>query len=165
MSGKTLLVLRHAKASWKAGTTDLERPLSDRGLRDALAAGALLAAYPIDLVWCSSATRAQQTWEQAQLGGATATDVYVSEAVYHAWSDELIDQFAIVDESVSTLLIVGHQPTVSDLVTSLAKPSPLVDKVADHYPTAGLATLTYRGGWKTFRPGKATLKSFQKPRG
>ena len=165
MSGKTLIVLRHAKSSWKTGESDVRRPLAERGLRDAQAMGTLLAGYSVDLVWCSSATRAQQTWERAQAGGAKATTVEITEAVYHAWADELIAEINALDESVSTLLIVGHQPTVGDLVTTLAKPSALATQVAEHYPTAGLAVLTYGGGWKTLGPEKAVLKRFERPRG
>jgi len=161
---KTLLVLRHAKSSWKTQTTDMQRPLAERGLRDAHAAGKLLSAYAIDLVWCSAAVRAQETWERAQDGGATAAQVEIAEAIYHAWADELIAEIRALDDSVETLLIVGHQPTLGDLVTTLARHSALVDRVADHYPTAGLAVLTYRAGWATIGPGKATLKSFEIPR-
>jgi len=164
MAVKTLLVLRHAKSSWKTGASDLQRPLSERGLRDAQVAGALLAEYPIDLTWCSSAKRARQTWDEAQAGGATASRTEVSEAVYYAWADELIAEINALDESVATLLIVGHQPTVGDLVTTLAKPSDLAEQAAEHYPTAGIAVLTYRGGWKTLGPDKAVLTRFEKPR-
>ena len=156
--------MRHAKSSWKTPGADLTRPLSDRGKRDAIAAGEILAGYSIDRVWCSSALRAQQTWAQAQLGGATAADTVISEAVYQAWPDELLVGINALPVDLSTLLIVGHQPTMGDLVTMLAKPSPLVAQVAEHYPTAGLAVLTYRGGWKTLAAGKATLARFEKPR-
>jgi len=165
VAGKTLIVLRHAKSSWKYDDADFARPLSERGKRDAVAVGAILAGYPIDLAWCSSAARARMTWAQAQLGGANAKDLVTSEALYHAWPDEILAELNTLPEDLSTVLVVGHQPTMSGLVTMLAKPSALVDKVQDHYPTAGLAVLTYRGGWKTLDAGKATLKRFEKPRG
>ena len=165
MASKTLIVLRHAKSSWQTAEADLRRPLSDRGERDALAAGKVLAEYDLDVVLASTATRVQETWTRAVEGGARCADVRVSELIYHAWPGEVLSELHELDESVHTALLIGHQPTLGDLITSLAKPSPLVDKVATKFPTSGLAVLSYRGAWKTLEAGKATLKRFEIPRG
>ncbi|MFZ0529568.1 MAG: histidine phosphatase family protein [Propionicimonas sp.] len=165
MAGKTLIVLRHAKSSWQTSAPDLRRPLSERGLADAVVAGRILAGYPLDVVLASTATRVQQTWERAQLGGAGCADVRSSEAIYHAWPGELLTELNDLDETVRTALLIGHQPTLGDLIVTLAKPSPLADQVAERFPTAGLAVLTYRGAWRTLDAGKATLKRFEVPRG
>ena len=160
----TLITMRHAKSSWQTPTNDSERPLAERGRTDALAAGAILAEYPIDLVWCSSALRARQTWEQACAGGASAERVVIAEGVYQAWADELIAELNLLDDE-STVLIVGHQPTLGDLVATLARPSELTSEAARHYPTGAIAVLSYGGKWSTLGPGKATLKRFEIPRG
>ncbi|MGC3994101.1 MAG: histidine phosphatase family protein [Propionicimonas sp.] len=165
MASKTLIILRHAKSSWQTAEADLRRPVSERGERDAVAAGEILAGYHLDVVLASTATRVQQTWEGAVDGGATCADVRVSELIYHAWPGELLSELHDLDETVHTALLIGHQPTLGDLITSLAKPSPLADKVAAKFPTAGLAVLTYRGAWKTLDAGKATLQRFEIPRG
>ena len=55
MAGKTLIVLRHAKSSWQTAEADLRRPLSERGKRDAVTAGEILADYDLDVVLASSA--------------------------------------------------------------------------------------------------------------
>ncbi len=165
MASKTLIVLRHAKSSWHTEEADLRRPLSERGEKDAVAAGRILGTYDLDVVLASTATRVQQTWAGAVDGGATCADVRVSELIYHAWPGELLNELHELDESIHTALLIGHQPTLGDLVTSLAKPSALVDRVHAKYPTAGLAVLTYRGAWKTLAAGKATLKRFEVPRG
>ena len=162
-TGITLIVMRHAKSSWLTGCADIDRPLCERGLRDALAAGAVLAEFAIDQVWCSSALRAQQTWEQACLGGASAERTLVDKSLYDTWADELITDLATLDEE-GTVLIVGHQPTLGDLVTTLAKPSPLRAQAATHYPTAGIAVLRHPGPWETLGPGSATLERFEAPR-
>lgn len=165
MAPKTLIVLRHAKSSWKTSETDLRRPLSARGTRDAVVAGELLSAYNLDVVLCSSATRAQQTWQSAILGGAACADVRISEAIYHAWPGEIIGELHDLPEDVLTAVVIGHEPTLGDLIGTLAKPSDLVDEITLKFPTSGLAVLTYRGAWKTLGPGKATLKRFEVPRG
>jgi phosphohistidine phosphatase len=165
MATKTLIVLRHAKSSWQTTEADLRRPLSERGERDAVAAGEILAGYDLDVVLASTATRVQETWKGAVDGGASCRDVRVSELIYHAWPGELLSELHELDEGVHTALLIGHQPTLGDLITSLAKASPLTEKVQAKFPTAGLAVLTYRGAWKTLAAGKATLKRFEIPRG
>ncbi|MDR1710697.1 MAG: histidine phosphatase family protein [Propionibacteriaceae bacterium] len=162
---KTLIVLRHAKSSWETASPDFQRPLAERGVQDAKAAGAILAEYRIDLLLSSSAKRARQTWECAQLGGATAAQAEFSDGIYHAWADELITELNIVDEAVSTVALIGHQPTLGDLITTLAAPGELVAAVANHYPTAGLAVLTFDGAWRDLGPSKAALVRFEIPRG
>lgn len=165
MATKTLIVLRHAKSSWQTVDADQRRPLSERGERDAVAAGTVLAEYPLDVVLASSATRVQQTWEGAVEGGARCHDVRSSEAIYHAWPAELLAMVHDLPETITTALLIGHQPTLADLIVSLAKQSGLSERVAAKFPTAGLAVLTYRGAWKTLGEGKATLKRFEIPRG
>jgi phosphohistidine phosphatase len=165
VASKTLIVLRHAKSSWQTAEADLRRPLSDRGERDAVAAGAVLAEYSLDVVLASTATRVQETWTKAVEGGARCRDVRVSELLYHAWPGEVLAELHELDEGVHTALLIGHQPTLGDLITSLAKPSELTERVAAKFPTSGLAVLTYRGAWKTLAQGKANLKRFEIPRG
>ncbi len=165
MAGKTLIVLRHAKSSWQTAEADLRRPLSERGKRDAVTAGEILADYDLDVVLASSATRVQQTWAGAQTGGARCADVRTSESIYHAWPAELLAEVQELDETVRTALLIGHQPTLGDLIVTLAKPSPVVERIEAKFPTAGLAVLTYRGAWKTLAEGKAMLQRFEVPRG
>lgn len=165
MATKTLIVLRHAKSSWQTTESDQRRPLSDRGERDAAAAGEILADYDLDAVLCSAATRARLTWEGAQDGGADCDNVRFSEAIYHAWPGELLSMIQAFDESSATVVLIGHQPTLSELILSLAKPNELTERVAKKFPTCGLAALTFRGKWKNLGEGKATLARFDIPRG
>lgn len=168
MTVKTMYLLRHAKAAWGEGLPDYERELTERGLRDARTAGRLLASRAgatLDLVWCSAATRTEQTWEQARLGGVSATRVESRQSFYDTWAEDILAELTTLEESVRSILLIGHQPTVGQVVVLLAKPSSLVDQVAAHYPTAGLATLTFDGTWPTLRPGSALLTSFDVAQG
>ncbi|MGC3955945.1 MAG: histidine phosphatase family protein [Propionicimonas sp.] len=164
MATKTLLVLRHAKSSWRTPDLDIRRPLAERGIADARVAGGILAGYDLDVVLCSSAVRARQTWENAEAGGAACQDVRYTEAIYHAWTDELLDEVRELPEEAPTALLIGHQPTLSDLVLTLAKPSDLTQEVAQRFPTAALSVLTYRGAWRTLGAGRATLQRYEIPR-
>ncbi len=165
MAAKTLIILRHAKSSWNAPAADLQRPLAERGVVDARAAGAILAGYPLDLVLCSTAERARQTWENAAAGGAHCDDVVFSEAIYHAWPDELLGELRELDEQVETALLIGHQPTLSDLIVELSRPSKRVEAVRQRFPTCALAVLTHKGTWASLGRGNAALKRYEIPRG
>jgi phosphohistidine phosphatase len=165
MAKKTLIVLRHSKSSWQTTESDQRRPLSERGERDAVAAGAILAEYKLDVVLASTAARVQLTWEGAEEGGAECSDIRLSEAIYHAWPGELVAMIQALDESDTTAVLIGHQPTLSDLILNLAKPNELTELVAKKFPTSGLAVLTFGGQWKNLTEGKATLKRFEIPRG
>ncbi|MCL2471183.1 MAG: histidine phosphatase family protein [Propionibacteriaceae bacterium] len=164
MGIKTIIIVRHAKSEWGMGVPDVERPLAERGLRDAYAVGSLLAPYSIDLVWCSPARRTLQTWEQARAGGAQAAQIDSRRSLYGTWSDSLISEIAVLEESLSVLAIVNHQPTVGDLVYTLAQPSTLALQAAEHFPTAGVAILTHDGRWDTIGEHTFTLEMFTRAR-
>ncbi|MDR0783722.1 MAG: histidine phosphatase family protein [Propionibacteriaceae bacterium] len=161
---KTVFVIRHAKSDWTTGVADYARGLTSRGRRDACALGPRLALYQIDLVWCSGAERTTETWEQACLGGASAVELDRRRGFYGTWASALLSEMACLDEAITSLAIVNHQPLVSDLVSALAQPSPLVSQAANHFPTAGLAILTYRGPWASLRPRGMALESFERVR-
>ncbi|MCL1838145.1 MAG: histidine phosphatase family protein [Propionibacteriaceae bacterium] len=165
MSEKTLLILRHAKSSWSSGASDFERPLAARGLGDASVAGAILATTRIDLVLCSAALRTRQTWEQAVAAGAQATDVEYSKTLYLAWSTQLLAHIQQVSEANQTVLLIGHQPSLGDLIASLAAPGHLRAQIEAKFPTCALATLNFSGKWKDLSSQGATLTSYQIPRG
>ncbi|MDR1432459.1 MAG: histidine phosphatase family protein [Propionibacteriaceae bacterium] len=160
---KTLIVLRHAKSSWQTSDADHERPLSDRGLQDAAVAGKILSEYHIDYLLSSTATRAKQTWEQAQTGGASADVAVFSKAIYHAWPDEIISELRELDASVRVALLIGHQPTLGDLVASLTSPNQSPQHLGG-FPTCALAVLNHPGEWQTLAEGSATLARFEIPR-
>ncbi len=164
MSRKTLLVMRHAKSSWRTDGPDIRRPLSGRGTRDALVAGQVLTTFDIDVVLCSAATRAQQTWQEATAGGASAGSVRVLESLYHAGTDQTLGILREVPASARTVLLIGHEPVLSDLITSLAISSKLTAQVESKFPTSGLAVLAHERDWDELEYGSATLTAFEVPR-
>ncbi|GGS62418.1 phosphohistidine phosphatase [Planobispora rosea] len=114
---RTLIVLRHAKAVHTPGLADPERPLTERGERDARRVGETLVALGLrpDLVLCSPAVRTRQTAELALPG----EPIEFERDIYEAYADELLTLIRGTDPRVRTLLLVGHNPGAHELVMGL----------------------------------------------
>lgn len=167
---RTLLLLRHAKSSWKDELPDAERPLNPRGRRDARAAGQLLVgtgAAP-DLVYCSPAVRTRQTWDALAEAGVRADDVAYRDEIYEASVDALLDLVGQTPDAVRTLLLIGHAPSLPGLAELLAGDRSDADaraRMHADYPTSALAELQLDGPWVAATAGAARLTAFAVPRG
>ncbi|WP_432027164.1 SixA phosphatase family protein [Streptomyces sp. 1222.5] len=167
---RRLMVLRHAKSAWPEGVEDHRRPLAPRGLRDAPAAGRALAeagGLP-DLALCSTAVRARRTWELAAAEWGTPPPVRYDRRLYAAGVADLLDVVREVGREVETLLLVGHNPGLEELVAELAGDGldDSLERLRAKFPTSAIAVLTWRGtGWPALGPGTALLTSFMVPRG
>jgi phosphohistidine phosphatase len=165
--GRRLVLLRHAKSDWP-DVADHDRPLAKRGRRDAPAVGRWLgeAGYGPDAVVCSTARRAQETWELAAGGllaavpGAAPTVRY-EPRVYEASVLGLLMLVREFPPEWETALVVGHNPGMAELTVGLADPPP--DPPAA-FPTAAVAVLGLPGPWADAGPGEARLLCFRTPR-
>ncbi|MGY6019296.1 SixA phosphatase family protein [Streptomyces spinosirectus] len=167
---RRLVVLRHAKSAWPDGVADHERPLAPRGLRDAPAAGRALAEADClpDLALCSTALRARQTWELASAQWGTPPPVRRDPRLYGADATELLDVVHEVSAEVETLLLVGHNPGLEELVLDLAGEDldGALDEVRAKFPTSAIAVLAWHGpDWDALVPGTALLTTMLVPRG
>jgi phosphohistidine phosphatase len=167
---RRLVVLRHAKSAWPEGVPDHQRPLAPRGRRDAPAAGrALVEADCLpDLALCSTAVRARQTWELASDQWGTPPPVRHDRRLYAADAQDLLDVVREVPPEVETLLLVGHNPGLEELVLDLAGDGldDALDQVRTKFPTSAIAVLAWHGtGWEALGPGTALLTSAIVPRG
>ena len=160
MSERTLILLRHAKSDWSTGEADVDRPLAERGRRQAPEAGRWLAANigRINLAVVSPATRAHSTWEivAAQLDVPPRTRF--EDRVYAASDDELLAVVRDLPDDAATVVLVGHNPGLEDLVallTGTGEPVPM--------KTSALAVLRFSGAWADARPGGATLVTSGRP--
>ena len=167
---RRLVVLRHAKSAWPEGVPDHQRPLAPRGRRDAPAAGTALAetdSLP-DLALCSTAVRARQTWELASAEWGTPPPVRYEPRLYAADVPELLHAVHQVPPEVETLLLIGHNPGLEDLVLDLAGDSldDALDEVRVKFPTSAIAVLAWHGStWRDLAPGTALLTGVTVPRG
>lgn len=153
---RRLIVMRHAKAGELPGGPDAERALRPRGRDDAAAAGAWLRVggrIP-ELVLCSPARRARQTWQYASqaLGPAGGPEVRVDQRLYQAGPEELLEIFAEVTPVVTSLMYVGHNPAAAAVAAILAG-----REIA--FPTAAIAVLGLAGGWETLADQPAAAGS------
>lgn len=141
----TLVLLRHAKAE-SAGPSDVERKLSTAGLTQAKRVAEHLVAEELlpDVVLCSAAVRARQTWDQVAAGlterghGAEPV-VHVTEELYSARPETVADLVAARAAGEVTL-VVGHEPIMSMTAAALAGPGS--DEVALMSARVGIPTAT-----------------------
>ena len=127
---RTLVVMRHAKSSWDTGLPDFERPLSRRGAKDAAAAGRILAGYRLGCVLSSTSTRTRQTWAGATNGGAACLDVRFTDALYHAWTDEVLVELGSIPDArpwtkraASSTSMFGAAPAIASPRANTTKPT------------------------------------------
>ena len=139
---RQLIVMRHAKAGELPGGPDVERALRPRGCRNASAAGQWLAERGLvpDLVLCSHARRARQTWQYVSAELAGEPRVVNDPRLYQADADGLIAIFAETPAQVRSLMYVGHNPAAADLAENLTG-SPV------DLPTAAVAIISLNGAW------------------
>ncbi|HEY7147330.1 MAG TPA: histidine phosphatase family protein [Streptosporangiaceae bacterium] len=167
---RRLVLLRHAKSAWP-DLPDLDRPLAGRGRRDAPAAGRWLrdTGNVPDLVWCSPAVRARQTWELAAAQLGAQPPVEYEDRLYQASGRLLAGLIAAAPATARSLLLVGHNPGVQQAALSLAAdpgggPAHGYQRAAAKFPTAAIAVLELPAGWAALAPGTARLAAFVVPR-
>ena len=169
MSIRTLVVLRHAKSAYPPGVADHDRPLSDRGRRDARVAGGWIDARvgSLDHVVVSTATRTRETWGLVEPSVQVPGDVRFEDSVYAASAATLNGVLRSVPPEADTVLLVGHNPGCEDLALSLAGTydEGAYERLTTKYPTSGIAVLRLFSAWSDLAPGQARLEAFEVPRG
>ena len=142
---KTLLLLRHAKSDWNhPGLADFDRPLAQRGRKAAVRMGKLLLREGLlpDLVLCSAAARAQETWHRAAKRFDHDYDFKLLRSLYLASPMQLLRQIRRADRDSRCVLLIAHNPGMAGLGFRLAGPgssSADLERLAVKYPTAALA--------------------------
>lgn len=179
-------MLRHAQAETGLGMSDADRPLTARGRDDAAAVGRELTAIgaDVDLVLCSTARRARETW--SGVSGFLAAEPAVEHAarIYGADDAELLDALHEVAAregaaggsgetsgpvpggpggpgggAVGTVLLVGHNPAVFELVMTLTgEPD-----VRTGFPAGAFAVIRVPTGWADLAPGTGRLATLWRP--
>lgn len=152
---RELLLLRHAKSDWSSTSGgDHDRPLARRGREAAPRMGRFLAAVgPLPgRVVTSSAVRARSTAELAVEAGNWRCPIQVAPELYEASVEDLLDLVARQPADLETLLLVGHEPTLSQSI------GVLVGGASVRFPTAALASIRCAvRSWQAVAPGTGTL--------
>ena len=119
---KRLLILRHAKSSWAdSSQQDWQRPLNERGLRDAPRVGEWLRTRAIvpDIIITSDAVRARATAQAVAKTSGYSRDIVTDPSLYLAKPDDLLDAISRVSDDADTVMVVGHNPGLENLVELL----------------------------------------------
>ncbi len=148
MSRRRLVLLRHAKAEHAGSVADQLRPLAMLGRHQCSDVGQQLATAGLvpELVLVSSAVRTRQTWDlvRAGLGDVPEPELRVLDELYDAGPRDVLALLRALDERTGSVLVVGHEPTMSVTATLLADPTPPVGDLGQLHtglPTAGYAVL------------------------
>jgi len=120
---KKLIVVRHAKSSWADfGQKDFDRPLNERGKKDAprMAQKLIDEAVKIDAFVSSSATRAKQTCEAFVAAyGRDKDEIILMDKLYHAPAHIYYEAISDIKNKFDSITVFGHNPGISDFVNSL----------------------------------------------
>ena len=161
--------MRHAKAE-QTGATDYERRLAERGHADAAEAGRWLAARGVEpeLALVSAAVRTQETWDSLVEGAGWDLDPELDEGLYSAGTQAALDLLRGVDDGITSVILVGHNPTMASLATILDDgegDEEAGNALALGYPTSALTVLEYDGKWSELDEASASVVAFHVGRG
>jgi len=165
---RTIVLLRHGKSSWSDSTlADIDRPLTPRGER----ASRKLAKYirrkrirPARVL-CSPSLRTRQTLEGVAASLGKHCEVEVVPRLYGASEQELLEQLQALPESVSSVMLIGHNPGLRNLALVLASRGAHLPQLDEKFPTGALATLAVPSDrWTALVPGVAELVDYVVPR-
>jgi phosphohistidine phosphatase len=156
-----IYLMRHAEALRATrGEGDFERQLSDAGYVQAeiVANKAAIEGYRPDLVIASTARRCRQTTKAFQSAFGGTVEFRYSDALYNASANAYLDIIAS-QASVSSLMLLGHSPTVEQTLVALVGAEAVMAATGDAYPTAGFAVVDARQA-SIFSPARWLLKDF-----
>ncbi|MDX2729153.1 histidine phosphatase family protein [Streptomyces sp. NBC_01724] len=164
---RRIVLLRHAKAEWSQDS-DHERPLAERGRKDAPVAGRKLvdSGIVIDLALCSTAVRTRETWKLAVHEMPHRPRTVYEERLYEASLGELIALLNETPDDVQNLLLIGHNPgmhAVADALAGSAEGETMARMTRGGFPTAAFAVIEFSGSWKGVEHGVGKLVEYWTP--
>jgi phosphohistidine phosphatase len=166
---RELVVMRHAKAE-PGGASDIDRELLVRGYDDAVEAGRWLADAGVrpDGALVSAARRTASTWRALAEGGSFDVEPTLSESLYAAGPETALDLVRETADEVTSLVLVGHNPTMAYLAQLLDDGGGDDDaerEMATGFPTSALARFEVTGAWADLDLATARLVGFHVGRG
>jgi len=163
---KYISIWRHAKAERPEHyASDFERPLTERGIKDAARMAVLIAHLEptIDLILGSPSARTAQTVQALTEQCDGAIEPLWNEAIYLATADTLLSILKALPEHSRHIVLVGHNPGLEELASGLCGAAP--EDVFVRMPTAAVAHVVIEAEhWSTLRWGGAQLKLLITPK-
>jgi phosphohistidine phosphatase len=168
---KILGLWRHAKSDWNdRSARDFDRPLNKRGVKGAAIMGRHIAGQPLywERIIASPAVRVAQTLEVGAEAAQINPQVRWDRRIYLASSATLLDLLREQQGDPRTILMVGHNPGLEDLIFDLVPDdgsSALRDIVEEKFPTATYARLEMDiASWADLAEDSARLVELTRPR-
>jgi phosphohistidine phosphatase len=167
---RRLLLLRHAKSDWtRPGARDHERTLAPRGREAAPRIGAYMVRHGLnpDLVLCSTATRAHETWDLIAKAFVQKPPVVFEERLYEASAGALLDVVKETKGGVHALLLTGHNPGLHELSQRLIASGDIDarQRLTEKFPTGALAVIDFAvDDWHKLHPRSGRLDRLVVPR-
>jgi len=160
---KVITLVRHAKSSWgDASLTDRQRPLNARGERDAPIMGKRIADHAIrpSLILTSPAVRARTTARIIARELNYPVEFLQSEDnLYLASLDDLLDVLVAQDPTFNSLMIVAHNPGLTDFANYL------IPGLTNNLQTAGVVSVELqKDDWSLYEQPKAKLIVYDYPK-
>lgn len=138
---KTLYLVRHAKSSWNyPDLRDDERPLLEKGKKRTKKVIDFLLEHDVtvDCIKSSHAVRALETAHIiAHALHFPLEEIQVEKQIYHANADRMFDQFYDLSDNISSVMMVGHNPTFTSFANYF------LDKKIDWLPTSGIVSISF----------------------
>lgn len=161
---KILLIVRHAKSSWDVGSlNDFERPLNDRGKKDApmMAKRLIDEKIPIDAFVSSPAKRAKKTAELfCETYGKTEDAIVYVSMLYNATADDFYEVVQQLDDTFLTVAVFSHNPGITEFVNTLTDAENI-----DNMPTCGVYAIKVQlNKWADFKKAKKEFLFFDYPK-
>lgn len=165
--GTRLFILRHAhSARAELGQRDHQRSLDDRGRQQATWLGDWFEAHgpELDAVFCSSAVRTRETLDLVRPRLSNGRAVSFSDSLYALGPDAYYEAVRRAGDA-GAVMIVGHNPTISDFARSLAGTGEetAMATMGDSMPTCGLAVVELSGEANGIQAGQGYLRAFVSP--
>lgn len=162
---RRLVIVRHATAEPQS-PSDVDRALTPTGRSEAARAGAWLGEQGVvpDVALVSTAARTRETWAQLCDAAGWQVDPSLEGALYSSGPENALDLVRVVPDSAVTVLLLGHNPTVTDLVHLLddgAGDPAVAVAMAQGFPPATLAVLELHGPWAELTPAGAEVVAFR----
>lgn len=158
---RKIILLRHAKSSWKdASLDDFDRPLNNRGKRDAphMANRLFKRGVEVDLIISSSARRTSDTAKIFKDKLGFKSEIIFEDKLYEASAQEILKIIHKIEEKYNSILIVCHNPGITNLSNDLS------DYFIDNIPTTGAVGFSFDGNWNELQNNSCKLIFFDYPK-
>lgn len=159
---RRLILFRHSEAVHSDKYRDIERPLTEAGRKNAGRAGALLAELNlgVDLVLISPSQRTRETWDIVAPLSKGEPEVRLERKIYEAGRRDLMELARALPDSIKTVMIVGHNPSIVDFATHFAGGGErdALKRIGKGFPPSGVAVFDIEGAeWRKLRWGDGAL--------